>query len=223
MLHRAALALGAFLSLGAASLAADVGTTPLTNPTGGFDVIDISIPTDPTWFFTSKPGNQNGSYWVDPPGGGAPVLLNWSYDYTTKALDIGNIKVDGAIKYLLLTVNWDSSSGYFQPSGKPFDPAQWPTLTAAGDVTPTGGSNFSGGDSGPWISYFQATIYPQPASETISFANIPNDSLQHISSFSVDTICEAPEIPTWGMMLIGFAAFGVVRACGFGKTKALPA
>ena len=173
-----------------------IGSTAIENPAAGANAVSVSIP------------GTIGDWWGrDQSGSG------WSYTAATNTLTIGNIADPDRTKYVLLTVVMDSDQA-FQAPGSPFNPGKWPGLSAAGTVTPTAASYYAGANF-TWVNQLQETIFPQPASESFSFANL-SDFFDHIQSVGVDTIC-VPEPATWAMLLTGFA---IVAAAAGARRRA---
>lgn len=168
-----------------------VGSTAIENPTAGANAVSVSIP------------GTIGDWWGSDHSGSG-----WSYTGATNTLTIDNIANPDRTKYVLLTVVMDSDQA-FQAPGSQFNPGKWPVLSAAGTIAPTAASYYAGAYS-TWVNQLQETIFPQPASESFSFANV-SDSFDHIQSVGVDTIC-VPEPATWAMLLTGFAV--VAAAAG---------
>ena len=124
-------------------------------------------------------------------------------------------------KFLWMEVSMDSMNAFPQAPDNPqgpgsFDPSLWPSVSAAGSTTVITGAASAGynNPSGPWDWYLTAMIYPQPASETITFpGGWWNAWGTHITKIEVYTDCvpEPSSIALSLVVLAGAAGYGVRR------------
>ncbi len=130
----------------------------------------------------------------------------------TQEFTVGNGYVRENVKWFWMEVIMDTGNGAPQDPGATFDPAKWPTITGVTEgqthtTTPRLASVFTDFDNNDWRWYYEVRIRPQPASETIRFADGWWETWgTHITTINVQTVCIPA--PAGGSLL----AFGLCVA-----------